>query len=268
MINLTEEDKCLLKYDANVWLRRVQLSTGSYYAKYCSVFCPGDTMYGELIGKKVADIVGIKCPNYYIFWDEQCILSEDLNSYKGFCFAKDIGINNTTLNDVRECLEKQRDELGRFTNVDELMFQVYTMHFIDILFSNTDRHEDNYGFILKDDGKGELVIFDHGDILTHLDIATRPLSFDEASDVDYALYSKVAETSYFFENASEEVMTIVNSLFTAFDVRRISMLFNLVEKEANRKFVHKKEYLKAYKKNYKMIKNLLLERARKYKKGR
>lgn len=268
MINLTEEDKKKIKYEMNVWLRNVQLSTGSYYAKYCSMFCSADTMYGELIGKKVADIVGLKCPNYYIYWDEQCILSEDLNSYKGFYFAKDIGINNTILNDIRECLEKQRDECGRFTNVDELMFQVYMMHFIDILFSNTDRHEENYGFILKDDGKGELVIFDHGDILTHLDIATRPLSFDKASDMDYALYSKAAEASYFFENASEEVMTMVNSLFLAFDVRRVSMILNSVEKDANRKFVHKKEYLKAYKKNYKMIKKLLLEKERKNKRGR
>jgi len=243
MINLTNEDKKKIKYEENIYLRKVQLTTGTYYVKYSSIFCSGDSMYGELIGKKIADIVGIKCPSYYIYWDEQCILSEDLNSYKGFCFAKDIGINNTTLNNVRECFERQKNEFGKFINIDELMIQVYMMHFIDILFSNTDRHEENYGFIVKEDGKGELVIFDHGDILTHFDIATRPLSFDNANDIDYALYSKVSEAKYFLSSISDEVMGLLKLIFLKFDIKTVSMIISSVEKEAGRNFVKKREYL-------------------------
>ena len=80
MIILNNEDKLKLKYDRNIRVKYVDLSIGSYYAKYCF----DDEIFKELLGKKVFDMVGIKCPNYFMFRDEHCVLSEDLNKYNHF----------------------------------------------------------------------------------------------------------------------------------------------------------------------------------------
>lgn len=198
----------------NIRLRQVDLSVGSFYAKYCS----GEEMFKELLGKKIADMLGIKCPNYYMFKDERCILSEDLKEYNNFKSAYELMKNGTTINDLRTALEYQSGEYNRYTNVDELMFQIYTMHFMDILFSNTDRHLDNYGFVLNEDGTGALVVFDHGMLLDHLHIATQPLSFPTADALDYARYSKEAECRYFMEHADDEIMRMIQSILSRFDL--------------------------------------------------
>lgn len=48
MIRLSDEDKLKLKYDMNVRVKHVDLSIGSFYAKYCF----DEEIFRELLGKK------------------------------------------------------------------------------------------------------------------------------------------------------------------------------------------------------------------------
>ena len=54
-----------------------------------------------------------------------------------------------TLKNVKERLF----ESELFSNLEQINLHINVMHFIDILFSNIDRHISNFGFSLKEDGK-------------------------------------------------------------------------------------------------------------------
>ena len=97
MLNLNEEDRIKLKCDPNIRVKHVDLNIGTFYAKYCF----NDEIFKELLGKKVFDMVGIKCPNYFMFRDEHCVLSEDLNKYNHFYLADEIIGNVTSINDLK-----------------------------------------------------------------------------------------------------------------------------------------------------------------------
>ena len=262
MISLNNEDKLKLKYDRNIRVKYVDLSIGSYYAKYCF----DDEIFKELLGKKVFDMVGIKCPNYFMFKDEHCVLSEDLNKYNNFYLAEEIIENVTSINDLKKFFEYQSDKYNRYTNIDQLMFQIYMMHFIDMLFSNIDRYTHHYGFGLNEDATGYLVVFDNGEFLDHFDMATRPVSFPSDDPMSYVLYSKEAECRYFMEHADDEVMEMVKVILSRFNLRTVRLLMKEIERDTNYKFTCKNRLMLGYLGNYLMIYKVLLSNSKQNKK--
>ena len=50
------------------------------------------------------------------------------------------------------------------------------MHFIDMLFSNVDRHIYNYGISIDENNNGCLVVFDNGLFLDYFDKIVKPPS--------------------------------------------------------------------------------------------
>lgn len=246
---LNNEDKIKLKYDPNIRVKRVELSTGVFYAKYCY----DEEIFKELLGKKIFDMVGIKCPNYYMFKEEHCVLSEDLDKYKNFYSTDEIIEDVRTINDLKIFFEYQLDKYNRYKNIDELMFQIYIMHFIDILFSNVDRHTGNYGFSLNDDGTSDLIVFDHGELLDCFDKATRPPSFPSANSLDFTSYSKEAECRYFIKNADDSVIEIMKVILSRFNFNTVRLLMKEIEKDTNYKFSCKNKLLLGYLKNYLVV---------------
>ena len=158
---LNEKDIELLKFKENeVAVKRVLLSTGEFYAKYCTIH----DAFMEILGSKVFSLVGIKCPNYTYIKDAHCVLSENVKNYDKFHNPFDLGMNGYTLTNVKNKLAGYFLQ-GKFTNHKEICFQIDIMHFIDILFSNIDRHLSNIGFSLKEDLMGYLVVYDNADFL-------------------------------------------------------------------------------------------------------
>lgn len=255
-INLTEKDKLKLKREMHIYVKHVDLSCGKFYAKYCSE----EEMFKELLGKKIADIIGVKCPDYYIVKEQKCILSEDLNVGKTFHLASELkenGLDIVTLNDLYGVLKYHSIKYNCYTNVEDLMSKVKIVHFIDILFSNVDRHARNYGFILNDGNTGSLAIFDNSDMLNNFDKATRPLSFEKASHLTYTRYSKEAEFMCFLEICGEDIKEAIYTLTDLFSLKNVGLIMDSIESENQHKFECKKRLLLEYLKNYLMIKKVL-----------
>lgn len=249
MITLSNDDKIKLKYDPDIRTKRIELNTGIFYVKYCF----DEEIFKELLGKKIFDMVGIKCPNYYMYKEEHCVLSKDINKYKNFYSADELIEDVRTINDLKIFFEYQLDKYNRYKNIDELMFKIYTMHFIDILFSNVDRHTGNYGFCLNDDGTCNLVVFDHGEILDNFDKATRPSSFPKSNPLDYAFYSKESECRYFMENADDNVIEMMKTILSKFNFNTVRLLMKEIERDTNYKFSCKNKLMLGYLKNYLMV---------------
>ena len=59
-MQLSKEDLDKIQCDGFFLVSQVDLSIGSYFAKFCSL----DAIFRELLGKKVFDLVGIKSAEY------------------------------------------------------------------------------------------------------------------------------------------------------------------------------------------------------------
>lgn len=250
MIYLTQEDKSRIKYDGWDKIKRIDLSNGSFYAK----FTGRDGAFRELFGKKIFDSIGIPSPEYLYIKEENCILSTDLKEkYHNFKFAYQMAdIRN--MNDLYELLKC-------FKNYDELITQVNIMHFIDILFGNTDRHSNNYGFVFKEDGTASLVVFDNEEMLFDFLHATRPVSFPTENHLCFIDYSKEAEYKYFLESLSDDQKQILYSCLRKFDLKTVYSIMNAIENENNCRFKNKRKMFMNYIKNYIMIyKNTIRDR--------
>lgn len=193
--------------------------------------------------KKIADIVGIKCYSNYT------------NLNNNIFMAKDLGISGATLHNIAECLEFQKSNYNRFINVQEIMFQVYIMHFIDIILSNYNRQNDNFGFILNKTNKGELIIINQGSFFNDSKYAIYPLSFEKAKNLDNTKYSKIIEFRSFISKVDPGLLVLFNYLFNIMKPSKIKTILNLIEIENNSKFLNQKELLKKYQKNYKELYN-------------
>lgn len=244
MIYLTDEDKEKLQSNGFESIKKVNLSSGSYYIKYC-----GDTAsFRELFGKKIFDMIGIRCPNYYYVKDKHSVLSEDIfKKNPNFKFAFELG-EIISINDLYVILKQ-------FKNYDELVLQMNIVHFMDTLFCNVDRNSSNYGFSINEDGTAKLIVFDNGLMLEDFYHATRPVSFPSKNVVDYVLYSKECEYEYFFNNiASSEFKELISYYLRKFNIKTVYSIMNNVKRENGIK-INNKNFNKLF---FKFIKNYIM----------
>lgn len=251
MLNLTLEDKLQMK-NQNFDYFNVQhfnFSCGSFYVKKCM----GNESFMELFGKKIFDIAGIKCPNYYLFKDN-FVLSEDLNELENFMYISDVpGVKEDvvwryiTFDIVSDSL------CEIVNNKDEIKLQLAIMHFIDILFSNTDRHLNNYGVSIDKDGNGIVIVFDNGLFLDYFDCITKPIT----CFVKDFVFVKMKECDNFIGNLSDKYKAYIYELFCRFTPDFVSKLINKVEKENNCKLKNKGKILRKYFNNYVMVYGVL-----------
>lgn len=186
MIDLTKNDKEIILSVNEP--RPVNLSIGQFVVKSDS---EKKGIY-EVIAKNIAMIMNIKCPNYYIteINGEQYILSEDLNQYGKFQSAFDLyagikddyfaysmadlykdesfydedakkSLHGNSLYDIWAYLEENYDS----NTSKRLMQDVLKIYIFDILFLNSDRFLNNWGFLKTPDNKSNIVMFDNEYIL-------------------------------------------------------------------------------------------------------
>ena len=248
MINLTQEDKQKLSaenYYENTVLHR-KLASGLYYVKYCRE----DEIFRELIGKEVFDIVGIKCPQYYFNKENNCLLSEDLKSKKGFIYMseipdiqKDLFWRRITLDIVINSICKE------VNNQEEIILELNIMHFIDILFSNIDRHLNNYGIIIDEMKNGHITVFDNAMFLDNLDCVTKPMACKSVT----TRFPKYEECQKFLKTLSEEHLEYIYEIFLKFKPKTLKLIIKKIEKDNDYKFYYTNKTLRLYTKNYIMI---------------
>ena len=257
-MKLNKEDLSKIYCDSYCLVHRADLSIGAYYAKFCNI----NSRFMELLGKRVFDLVGIKSADYEYIQEKGCLLSKDLNSDKQFYSCYDFYIMRAnTLKQVYDGLDilTYRMNNGIEYKVDKAKLQIEIMHFIDILFSNIDRHISNFGFYLHENGEVELVLLDNEYFLQNFKTATRPMACgdDEIDSQDFMHISKRYEATKFFESMSEEMRELVPKYLEMFSPERVEVLLNAIEEEQCLGWPLKVSSLRQYKRNYKMICKLL-----------
>lgn len=239
MLKLTEEDK--LKLVPKQWDRtiKVDLSSGPCYAKFS-----GNTgVFRELFGKKIFDIVGISSADYAFYKEKNCIVSTDLaKKYENFKQA-------TEYADIYN-LGELHNVAKKFNNYDELCIQINIMHFMDILFGNSDRHSDNYGFSVDKNNNARLVVLDNELMLEDFYHASRPVAFPSKSHLAFVSYSHESEFNFFINNLSDNQRELIHYYLQKFTPKNVYMIMNSIEKENNCKFKEKRKLFYKYVKNY------------------
>lgn len=260
-MKLSREDTDILSYcSSGNKVKQVNLSIGTYYAKYGHDNVGTTRMiFRELLGTKVFNLVGIKCAQYQYIHEIECLISKDLNEVDRFYWSYELGFGSLALEYVYEGIRLQDKVNGGFTNQEQLILSVEIMHFIDILFSNIDRHARNFGFYINEDGYGELVVFDNEGFLRCYESATKPYAFDGyiVEEQDCSNYTKEEEANKFFKMMSDEMKVLVPKYLEMFTPRRVEQLIHGIEVETNLQFPELKEHMKNYRNNYKMICRML-----------
>lgn len=174
-------------------------------------------------------------------------------------------MNGYTLKDVKEKLILQLEQ-GKFTNLNKIYFQIDVMHFIDILLSNIDRHISNFGFSLKEDNTGYLVVYDNADMLNEFDKATRPMSIETTEPLSFVFIKKGIEAKEFINNVDEDAYQYFMKIYDMLTPSRLFSMIKVIEKEINIKFPDKIFVYKSYVRNYLMIGKILKEKNKRKKK--
>ena len=257
-MKLSKEDLDRIERDIFFLVQQVDLSSGSYYSKFCNI----NTRFMELFAKKVFNLVGIKTADYEYVQEKGCLLSKDLSSDKPMFSCYDLYIMRAnTLKQVYDGLDNltYRFDYGIEYKVDKVKLQIEIMHFIDILFSNIDRHISNFGFYIHDDGELELVLLDNEYFLQNFKTATRPMACgdDEIDSNDFMGVSKKYEATCFFESMSDEMRELIPKYLEMFSPGRVEVLLNSVEDEECLGWPLKRYSMRQYRRNYNMICKLL-----------
>lgn len=259
-MKLNKEDlRILNSCCSRVKVKQVDLCIGSYYVKFG--YDNVDTIkmiFRELLGTKVFNLVGIKCAQYQYVQESECLISEDLNRDKKMYWCYELGFGSLALEYVLEGIHLQKHVGDGFANPEKLTLSVEIMHFIDILFSNVDRHANNFGFYIDKNGYGELVVFDNEGFLRCYESSTKPYAFSgqQVEEGDCSHITKKEEAIKFFEMMSEEMKMLVPKYLEMFTPTRVEHLIHNLETDTNLQFPEFNETMKKYKKNYKMVSNV------------
>lgn len=226
-------------------VHQFNLSCGSVYIKKCC----GNESFMELLGKKVFDIVGIDCPNYY-YMNGNYVVSDDLHKLDKFIYMNDVPGVSDSITWRTVTFKLVCDFLCEIcNNKEEVKLQLIIMHFVDILFSNTDRHLNNYGVYFDEEGNAKIVVFDNGLLLDYFDCVTKPMS----CVVNESTFIKMREFRHFLNNLSEEQIRYIYEIYCRFNTDVVRTLIDKVEKENGVKLNGKNRLIFQYTKNHLMV---------------
>ena len=122
-----------------------------YYVKLCE----DNFNLKEIIAKRLADILGIKCANYDIIKTDDNIyyVSEDLNILGNARNLSIISAANSSLYLIWDALEKN------LPGSQELMQELIQIYFFDLLFLNSDRKLHNIMLVNSDNKEIVLIVY-------------------------------------------------------------------------------------------------------------
>lgn len=263
-MQLSKEDLDKIQCDGFFLVSHVDLSIGSYFAKFCGF----DGIFRELLGKKVFDLVGIKSAEYEYVPEKKCLISKDLNSDKKFYTPYDFYIMRST---TMEQVFRGLDNLEVATNVNskKAKLSLEIMHFIDLLFSNVDRNINNFGFYIDELGNVELVLLDNECFLNYYVEATRPMYYgDDRTDTNtFMTIPKRKEAELFLNNISDELKELIPKYMELFHPSRVEVMIQGLEMELGHEFPQKRYNMRKYKRNYSMVKRLLKGKKKEFSKS-
>ncbi len=254
-MDLCKSDLDKIQCDGFFMVTQCDLSIGSYYAKFTGV----DGIFRELLGKKVFDLVGIKSADYEYIPEKKCLLSRDLNQDGRFYNLYELFIMRaTTMKQLFDGLERVQKDTGY--KCDNVKLSLEVMHFIDLLFSNIDRHISNFGFYIDEAGNVVLALLDNECFLKYYDKATRPMYVEEGERIDSMSFmrtSKKKEAEVFLSNISFELKELIPKYLEMFSPSRVESIITGIEMELGMEFPNKRYNMRKYKRNYSMICGLL-----------
>lgn len=243
MFNFTEEDiACMDLIPSSI--KYAKLSCGDCIIKESN----DEEILSELFYQKVANMVGLKCNKHYVYKDKKYLIIE--GEQKKRIYVADDKYYNNTLDKVRFCIEYQKCKNNVLINNEELMEQVYIMHFLDILFSNSNRYCSSFCFIVNEDNTGTLELISNNKMLTDINKAIKPMAFINVHPYDYGHISKKEELSSFISILDEETKGKIKNIFDYFTPTKFLEIINKLEKEEEINFLNKKSMYYKYIKNY------------------
>lgn len=269
MIELTEDDIVELQ---NVYsAEHVTLSIGDFIAK------PDfrNLSANELISKRLADIMGLICPKYYIteVKKQKYLLSEDLNQYGEFTNAliiaeklkekkessySDIDINKISSNSLYS-IWAYFESIYPLETSKELIAEVLRMYIFDVLFLNFDRELKNWGILTTSDNIPHIAILDDEFIL-HKDDEEKLLGTTALSVSLTTLYPSVYED---FRQLLRESSAVTRNIFAHyFNLITPEFFASIIEQVENWDQVpvpNKDELIKTYKENRTMLRKIYEE---------
>lgn len=256
MTIFTEDDKEQIA--ASECFSKLELSSGTYFINgsgYKRATC-------ELLGEKVADLIGLHHMNYYIaIIDCQTIvLSKFQENFQtaNELFLEDyyketsISANEPlSLYDIWIALEKKYGE------VEELMKAIVKMYIMDLLLLNDDRNSDNWG-INEEDGKREIYVLDHEFALAYeTDYMLRI-----RADLQYKEDDMLKDLKTFLKESSGEFVELTENIFRIITPKKINELLEQIQKESDPENIHEDYYDKIkgrFDRNYEKLKNQIFK---------
>lgn len=242
-MELTDNDKEIIRHLG--YPKIVRLSSGSYLIKADY----DNTGVNELIGKKIADVMDLVCPKYFLVEVDNVryLLSEDLNQYGKFINAlkichglsKDIDISANSIYSVRAYIEK-------YFPVDKskkMMQEIIRMYIFDILFLNSDRDLQNWGILFQENGNQNIVIFDN-ELIFYENTFFPGISLTASISTKYPqVYD---DFRIFLKESSSEFISLFKDYFDLITPEFLKDLINQVERENNISLATKEELITKY----------------------
>lgn len=269
MINLTENDKEIIRHLG--YPKIVNLSSGSYLIKADY----DKTGVNELIGKKLADIMGLVCPRYFLVEvdNDKYLLSEDLNQYGEFISAleicenfkshkkedksnEDMNISDNSIYSIWNYLEANFPP----EKSKELMNEIIRMYIFDILFLNSDRDLKNWGILTQTNGNVNIVIFDN-ELIFYENTSFPGISLTASLT---ELYPSVYDDfRIFLKESSSEFTSLFKYYFDLITPEFFKGLIEQIERRDNIQIETKEELVEKYKKHRTVLMQIYEEEIKK-----
>ena len=237
-MNLTKEDKIKIeKAKEEIDVLKLSLTSGNFYVKYRDIF--DLRAISEIIISKVAQILGLVCPKYYLYIpvfkendENECfIISEDIESIGPFNLASSLGIGANTNASVKESLNVLENYYG---NNPILLKDVMAMYLLSLFFGFNDFHNKNWGVIKKNEEE-RIVILDNEHSFQN-DIKPKMSSFPTKIDYDLEVDLSSDEPlkiniAYFLENSSDDLLSLFEAMYYLFTPEYLAKVLEVIEKE-------------------------------------
>lgn len=261
-MTLTEEQKKDLEY----FNHKFMIINGTrYYVKECE---DGFNLK-EIIGKRLADLLGLRCASYDVVTinGKMFYLSKDLSELGNARNLTLIGDINNSLYTIWFGLEKN------FENSKELMEELIKIYFFDLLFLNSDRKKHNI-VIVSSISNTHLYMIDNSLIFSKMrsEIFSSMTRYDELKNVkkiDWLNKDKIHlelnihNLDYFFNTSSQEFYNTFLEMYKKATPDTVRKVIEEIESEYNYQIPDKEEMLKLYNENYEEIRKLLESRGEK-----
>ena len=239
-MNLTKEDFSKIKnIRKDVVAQRINLSIGSYYAKYRKEY--DINAYNEIIISKVASILGIVCPKYQIVIpefksdlasNEYYMLSEDLENIGPFLTAHTLGVGKNTNASVSESWQVLEEQYG---SNPKLYKDLVATYLLSIFFGFDDFHNEQWG-VIKNNEENRIAILDNEYSFVN---NTKPQMSSFPTKIDYDLEVSLNKDinpleinlNYFLINNSTEYISLFETMYYLFTPEYLNKILDLIERD-------------------------------------